>query len=364
MQISTAVADLTWSILTELHNDNGKPASIIFSPLSISIALGMLTGAADGEVKKTLCTKLGISKEEDLPLLSKIGLGDTGSGSHSSLSSANAIFMDSTIEIYPAYKAFLAAFQAEPCQYPNIADHVDQINLWISDRTLGLIQNMLSKAQLATAHAVLVNAVAFKGAWEAPFDPKDTRNVSFYITSLEEKSVKMMFKNKRNISAYQHAKFDAVKLDYVSASSSKMSMTAYLPKEGVSTQDILKLLSAQKGLTSSSNFIDIKYDQFGFPKFEVLSDFSLMNLLSSLGYPIGGSFPRMGTGNNVVQDILHKAFIKVDEQGTTAAAATAVIMTRSRPMNPKVLIFNRPFVYTIVSHETGTVLFAGIYAGE
>ncbi|TPX15284.1 uncharacterized protein E0L32_004561 [Thyridium curvatum] len=362
---AAAISNLAWALIPKLQDGSGPTKSVFFSPLSIVVALGMLTGAADAETKRILLSKLGVENDKDLQDIS--GLATTeGSSSSSSLSVANAIFADQTITLFDAYKAFLAGFHADFVQYPNLAEEVEKINSWISDHTHGLIQNMLSQAALRQSHVVIVNALAFKGSWETEFDEKYTRSVPFHLNDKEQRFVRMMYLQQRMIWCRSTSSYDAVRLPYGTpgASSNQTSMVAYLPKIGSSIGQVIQVIQKEGVKPLDEVFSKTKYHQFGFPRFEITGEYSLKASLRELGFPVDKNFPNMGTGDSLVQEVVHKAFIQVDEKGTTAAAATAVLMTRSRPVDPRILVFDRPFIFSIMLNDSGASVFSGLYYGD
>ncbi|OAA34762.1 proteinase inhibitor I4 [Metarhizium rileyi] len=359
-----SIGRVGWDVLKKQCVDDSTPKTAILSPLSVTIALGMLAGAADESKKHGLCTKLGLHGADDLesvlhPLQSTL-CGDASKDGPLAL--ANAVFTDTSVTLRPAYEKFLKGLNAEYTQYPNLADATDKINDWISDNTRGLIRDMLSPPVLENSHLALVNAIGFKGTWRTQFDRGDTRNETFTRTKDQSVKVDMMFMRKQRVASLETSTYKAVRLPYtLPASYPSASLFAYLPNEGTSVGAVLD--DIVKNGSSDDQFSEVQYDEFGLPKFEMNSNFSLVDTLEKLGYPVGGAYPEMASGPNEVQTILHQAYVKVDEEGTEAGAATAVMMTRSLRPVPKTLVFNRPFVFAIASDKPDVVLFAGIYAG-
>ena len=111
---------------------------------------------------------------------------------------------------------------------------------------------------------------------------------------------------------------------------------------------------------SSPSFEEERLSLLAFPAFDLEGDLELKSLLTSLGYPLSGSFTAMGEGDNLIGAILHRAKIKVDEVGTQAAAATAVMMMRRSLPEVNELIFNRPFVFAIMDADQ-TAVFTGTF---
>jgi serpin B len=216
---------------------------------------------------------------------------------------------------------------------------------------------------LKNTHLALVNAISFKGNWKVQFSRADTKKKVFSVTKNDNTLVNMMFLHDQRVASMQSPHFTAVRLPYASPPPyPQTSMVAFLPNEDTPIGTVLEEIAGGRGL--NVQFSEVKYRHFGFPRFAIDTKFSLGDTLKELGYPVGGVYTEMADGSNEVQSIIHQAFVKVDEDGTEAAAATAVLMTRSRPADPKALVFDRPFVFAVVSDKPDAVLFAGVYSGE
>ena len=362
---ASAISNLAWAMLPRLLGASKNTQSLFFSPLSIVVALSLLTGAAEDDTKKKLLEKLGVHRDEELQSISSL-INSSGSSMTSSVSVANAIFADKSFTVFDDYKTFLEGFHAEFIQYSNLAEEVDGINSWISDKTEGLIQNMLSKSLLRNSHTVIVNALAFKGSWENKFDERYTQSVAFHLSKEERRSVRMMYLQNTKIWCRLTPTYDAVRLPCGTSETSNngISLVAYLPKAESSFEEVIDTIKVEGVKPLDDVFSKSKYNQFGFPRFEILGDYTLKASLRELGFPVDQAFPHMGTGDCFVEEVVHKAFVKVDEKGTTAAAATAVMMKRSRPQNQTILIFDRPFIFSIMANDSGTIIFTGIYYGD
>ncbi|KHN96003.1 proteinase inhibitor I4 [Metarhizium album ARSEF 1941] len=363
---SQSVGRVGWDMLRKPCGDaDAAPQTVVLSPLSITIALGMLAGAADDSKKRDLCTKLGLQSANDLDsVLRPLHSALCGGAKDGPLALANAVFTDDTVALYPAYRDFLRGFNAESTRYPDLARAAEDMNTWISDNTRGLIRRMLSPAALQHSHLALVNAIGFKGTWQMQFERGDTRKEKFCIARDEQTEVDMMFQRKQKIASLETPSYKAVRLPYTLPESyPSTSLFAYLPAEGTLLSTVLDEIATSSG-NPVGQFAEVKYDEFGFPRFDIDSKFSLVDTLEELGYPVGGAYAHMAEGQNQVQTMLHQAYVKVDEEGTEAAAATAVIMARSMILDPKVLLFNRPFIFAIASDKPDAILFAGIYSGK
>jgi len=234
------------------------------------------------------------------------------------------------------------------------------INDWVSEQTEGRIEDLIPEGSIdALTRLVLTNAIYFNAAWQFPFNKEATADGPFYLLDGGEVIVSMI-RQTESLGYTEGDDYQAVELPY---DGRELSMVILLPKEGqfeafeksMDYQMIEKIIS------------DVSYQQVNLtmPKFEFESEFSLKKTLTAMGMPVSFSadadFSGM-TGNRdlAIDDVLHKAFVSVDEAGTEAAAATAVIMTLTAVPSPPVqIVVERPFIFLIRDIETGTVLFVG-----
>lgn len=314
----------------------------------------MLAGGAKDSTQTQLFQKLGIKDTSDT-------VGMLSALQSESLSVANAVFGDRSFEISPHYATYVKGFDAHvDATSKTLAENVDRLNSWISGHTRGLIQNMLSKGMLAHSHLVLINALAFKAAWATKFDPSNTvKNFKFQVAAKKTCPVDMMFVHNQRKDLHDGKGYTAVRLPFA-ISSGKMSLIAYLPSTSSSIAELLPTLRLD---TIKKSFKATKLSRFGIPKFDIKTSVQILDLLKQLDFPLVNNFPKMGTGENLVDQIVHSSAVKLDEKGAEAAAATAVIMTRSRPLNVRELVFDRPFAFVIVEDELDLVLFAGVITG-
>jgi serpin B len=234
------------------------------------------------------------------------------------------------------------------------------INDWVSEQTEGRIEDLIPEGAIdALTRLVLTNAIYFNAAWQFPFNEDATTDGPFYLLDGGEVIVPMMTQTE----SFGYTKGDdyqAVELPY---DGQELSMIILLPSDGqfenfessMVYQRVTEIISSLAGQQVNLTI----------PKFEFESEFSLKKALTTMGMPVAFSadadFSGM-TGNRdlAIDDILHKAFVSVDEAGTEAAAATAVIMTLTAvPAPPVVVTVDRPFIFLIRDIETGTILFIG-----
>ncbi|KAF7547521.1 hypothetical protein G7Z17_g7668 [Cylindrodendrum hubeiense] len=321
---------LGWDMLERLCIQSASTKGICIAPLSIATALAMLAGAVSVDRRPEFCQRLGVNSLSELSdafqALDSV-LANKGQGQMVTM--ANAAFSDSDVEFRPAYTQFLNSFGVHAEKFPSLQEAAGEINSWVADNTRGLIKDLVSRQVLKEVHVALINALAFKGSWTNKFDRNLTeKNTPFYVAASEERKVDMMFCHKRNIAMVKRPGYTAVRLPYTAASpSTSMSLVAYLPDRRISLEQLVQTMDRSQ---PPLPFRAKKYDKFGFPKFSLDSNLSVLPMLQELGFPVAGQFPEMAPGGNEVQECIHRAVIKLDEKGTEAAAATAILMTRSR----------------------------------
>ncbi|EFQ97212.1 serpin B6 [Nannizzia gypsea CBS 118893] len=320
----SSVSFVGLKLLQQLCGKEIPDGGIALSPASIGIAMAMLAGAAIPSEAQKMCQSMGFGdKPEELDAVHHHlkHCNDT-------TAAANAIFAEKGTVLHDEYTNFLERFEVcTNMEFPRLVDGRDAINGWISDNTMGMINNMISNDSLARSHLVLINALAFKGIWKEKFDPKNTASdFQFKVTDSDIRRVDMMFRFKEDIYVHNTSKYRAVKLPYEAKNVSALtSFTAYLPRDGVSVQEVMSCLPS---IQEQNSFRQEKIDRFGFPKMDMSYSTDIFPLFEEIGLHIPSDFPKMGEGGNIVSSVLHNTAVSVDEQGTRAAASTAVMMTR------------------------------------
>jgi len=236
----------------------------------------------------------------------------------------------------------------------------DVINGWVSEHTRGKIARLVSHGEIAQATAVLTNAVYFHGQWQTPFDRDQTQEAPFMLRDGATKTVSLMGRT-GSLPYLDAPEFQAVSLPY---GSGRVSLLVFLPKPEVSLDAFLGTpdpdiwegwLGAMKP-TRLALFL---------PRFKAEYRATLNAALSGMGmeeaFGIGADFRPMGLGGSLLGPVIHQAVVEVDEEGTVAAAATAVVMMRSmaRPSPVPVMRVDRPFFCAVRDDETGALLFVG-----
>jgi serine protease inhibitor len=340
--------------------------NILISPASVEIALGMTYAGASGETAEAMGRVLGVngsSREAALKELGGLGATLENPGPGVTLKVANAAWIDDSIHLNKKFSADLAETFKTKLETVRFQDSttISRINDWVSNATEGKISRLLEYPP--SPPMFLANAVYFHAPWQAPFRKESTQEQPFYPADGSNLTVRMM----QQKGLFPYAKgpgFEVVALPYVD---NRFAMYCFLPDKGVDP-----LVAELKNTSWSvvSRTLHPMQGSVALPKFKVEYSEELKEALSNLGLGIAfdperAQFTRMvdGLPRLYIGGVLHKTFLEVDEEGSTAAAVTGIQMMTSAMVRPKEgfnLVFNRPFVVAIVDQKSGTILFLGI----
>jgi serine protease inhibitor len=335
--------------------------NVFISPLSISTALAMLYEGANSDTKAEIAKALNYSgidistlNSDYQSLLNNLENVD----SFVDLNIANSIwyqkgftvksdFLNTNNEVFGAEIKGLDFAKAEAA---------DTINNWIAKTTNGMIAKMVDPPLSGVMY--LINAIYFKGAWTNPFDPKLTTKATFTTEAGESTTVDMMHAN--GIAEFgKGIDYSAIRLPY---GAQKVSMYCLLPAQDLAIDRFIADLSVEKFNQIKQSLSTLHGFSVSLPKFKMAYGAkSLVTALQTLGMnkafnAVEADFSGIAAEPTWVDDVLHKALIDVNEQGTVAAAATVVINVTAMREN---FYADRPFVFLIVDDTTGSILFMG-----
>ncbi|KAL1789803.1 kallistatin [Sigmodon hispidus] len=350
--------------------DSGK--NIFFSPLSISIALAMLSTGAAGDTQTQILEGLGFN-------LTKLSLAEIHEGfrsvqhilSHPSTKPdiyvGNVLILSQDLKLLPEFVNTTEASYNGKVLRSNFADPeatTQFINNYVKEKTHGKIKNLVSDLR-PNINMVLVNYIFFRGLWKKPFPPSKVSESDFYVDEKTVVKVPMMLQNNQ-----EHWYLDdryvpctVLRMDY------RGDAVAFfiLPQKG-KMQEVEQVLSP--GMLTRWNRLLQKrvfYRKLSlhFPKFSIENSYALDEILSDLGFQ--DLFTQHANFSNINKEeklqlskVFHKTTLDVNEVGTEAAAATgASIMFFSAQHERRVLVFNRPFFMVLFSTSTQNVLFMG-----
>jgi serpin B len=350
-----------------------KDGNLFYSPYSISLALAMTYAGANGETAQQMADTLHFLLEQDKlhpafnwldAELAKRGQGAKGKdGEGFRLNIVNAIWGQKDYEFLADFLDVLAENYGAGLRILDFITEAEAsriaINDWVSDQTEGRIENLIPPGAInELTRLVLTNAIYFNAAWKYPFDGNMTANGPFYLLDGGQKTVLMM-KQDQFFGYAEGEGYQAVELPY---DGDELSMVILLPasgnfeafEEGLQAQQVSDIISS---LQPTRVMLTM-------PKFEFVSQFSLKDTLAEkMGMPDAFSpedadFSGMtGKPELFISDVVHKAFVAVNEAGTEAAAATAVVV--GIVSMPGEVTIDRPFIFLIRDIETGAILFVG-----
>jgi len=348
--------------------------NLFYSPYSISVALAMTYAGARAETEEQMADTLRfLLPQQDLhPAFNELdieldrrGEGAAGKdGGEFRLNVVNAIWGQKDYKFLAEFLDVLAENYGAGLRLLDYINHPEEsritINDWVSDQTEERIEDLIPRGAIdSLTRLVLTNAVYFNAAWMYPFDEDATSDGPFYLLDGGEVTVPMMAQTE----SFGYAEGDGYQALELPYDGGELSMVILLPDSG-GFDEFERALDV--GLVNGiiGELVSRKV-ALTMPKFEFDSSFGLVETLAGMGMPIAFStaadFSGM-TGNRdlFIGDVIHKAFVSVDEAGTEAAAATAVIMELTgMPQPPLEVTVDRPFVFLIRDIETGTVLFVG-----
>ena len=376
----------TLNFLKTVNETESNGKSFIYSPLSITYVLGMVNDAATGLTEKELEETLGFHEggiQAVNDYCKKLIDGLPKVDNKVTLDIANAIFLNKD---YALKQQFLQDMQdyydakAEALDFssPQTLEH---INGWCNDKTKGMIPKILDEVNPYMV-SYLLNAIYFKADWASKFDPKNTKEETF-TTEKGSTTLPMMHQNVL-ISYLKTNTYSAVILPY---GSGLWNMTVMLPEEGATIDDLIKEV-AQSSVVNNRGWCETGGNFFrGYevdlklPRFETASDTDeldvkngLVGLMQKMGIKLAfdsdfAEIPNMCEDRNLYISMMRqKAKIKVNEEGSEAAAVTVAGMDLTTAVGPQeypkaTFHVNRPFVYVISEASSGVILFVGKFTG-
>ncbi len=372
-----------------------KEKNLFFSPYSISTALALVYAGAKGQTETQMAKALHFPTSPVVPdrqrFASAFGkiikdLNARGKKGGYELTVANALWGQ---QGYEFLKEFLELIKTNYDGQLNKVDFVNAaetarktINAWVEEKTNNKIKDLIASGVLNRwTRLVLTNAIYFKGNWARQFETDRTREAPFTLISGDKIEVPMM--NETAEFGYMEAEdFQGLELPYVD---NELSMIIFLPK----TSEVMPgygsalrrdeslpkgngLAEFEKKLTTEnlSQWLSRLHERkviVSVPKFKVTDEFSLASVLKSMGMtdaftPDAADFSGInGKRDLFISAVIHKAFVNVDEEGTEAAAATAIVMgvTSAGPEQTPVFRADHPFLFIIRDNQSGSILFIG-----
>ncbi|KAJ8376545.1 hypothetical protein SKAU_G00071250 [Synaphobranchus kaupii] len=359
-------------------SESKKTDSVFYSPLSISSALAMVYMGARGNTATQMSKSLHFHKADDdiHAGFSKLLSDLNQKGAPYALSLANRLYGEKSFNFEENYIQDTKKFYEAELETVDFISNAEvarvNINSWVEKQTQEKIKNLLLEGTVDhMTRLVLVNAIYFKGNWEKKFKEADTREVEFKLNKNESKPVQMMHQTARfALTFISEVNCQILEMPYIGK---ELSMLILLPQK--IEDDSTGLMRLERKLTykkliewTQPNVMKNIETKVALPKFKMEETYNLKDILVSMGmedaFNVSKSdFSGMSPSNElVVSKVVHKSFVEVNEEGTEAAAATAV-MSRARCLTlqppPVFFIADHPFLFFIRHNPTQSILFYG-----
>lgn len=343
------------TVMSELYT---PVENMVFSPLSLQVALSMVANGASEEGRAEIASIFQLQESEMDEMngyMNRLLTGlKGGCDPNVILALENSVWLQKGLSVKPLFEQNmkeifgtgikLVDFKGNPSAARN------EINKWADSSTHGLIKE-LSTPIAESTKAVLANATFFSGKWSFPFQEKNTKKELFKNALGQQVQVDMM----NRVLSTQYFRNDKYELATLPYGMYNFKMLIALPNEGTNLKDIIGSID----WTANMNIVEL---YLGLPKFEVNSSLKVEQALKNLGVTsIFKGLPQISNEDIMVSSIIQDAAISVDEEGSKAAAVTTIAMDSSSGIKfEKVaMTVNRPFAFAILDRETGSVLFEG-----
>eukprot|EP00002_Diphylleia_rotans_P030701 TRINITY_DN6332_c0_g2_i1.p1 TRINITY_DN6332_c0_g2~~TRINITY_DN6332_c0_g2_i1.p1 ORF type:complete len:395 (+),score=85.95 TRINITY_DN6332_c0_g2_i1:184-1368(+) len=364
-----ALNQFSFQLQSRLNQNSSN--NFAMGPYSIALALSVAAVGAQGntyqEIIRALCgtdhplDKVNTFHAKLMQQLSEIASKDPA---NIRLMLGNMVMLaPSCGEILPPFASALHnIYQGE--HFPLSSDASQKANSWISEKTAGKITDLIPD-DLAGVVAMIINAIYFKGTWHHKFPKQGTNPEVFYHASGSSKQVPMM-RLREKVTYYNQPNFKAIDLPYGAHLSENMLVaTIVLPEMNQpyreTIQEATQTWASWTAAPTGKPTVIVKV-----PRFKVSTKTQLNDGLLSMGivsaFGSGANFSKIASSSSgiFVSAVLHQAVVEVNEEGTEAAAATAIVMTKSLAMHDRPITFvcDKPFLFVVRELKTGLVLFS------
>ena len=367
-QVAESSNQFAFNLYQQVRQQDGN---LFFSPASVSTALAMAYAGAAGNTKREMASILHLPREqnthEGFSTLLDL-LNSTGDRNGYSLRTANRLwgakgyqfedaFLGTTRDKYRAELETLDFGQPEQAR--------QTINAWVEQQTREMIVDLIPSGSLQPdTRLVLTNAISFVGGWSSEFSKRATKEAPFHLTAKDTINVPTM-EQREEFSYTEDAEAQVLSMPYRGY---ELSMVVVLPKKVDGLAELERNLTNDRFTEWTKKLRGGRPVDTYLPRFKMRSQFALSGALKSMGMPSAFSdnadFSAMSTSEDLmISEVIHQAFVDVDEEGTEAAAATAVLVPEASgpPERKEPIIFraDHPFLFLIRDNRTGSVLFMG-----
>ncbi|HLX04250.1 MAG TPA: serpin family protein [Candidatus Binatus sp.] len=370
---SSATDDFGFRLLKLLAKDQKQ--NTIISPLGIATAFAMAYNGAAGGTKTEMAKTLGLGSlsDEDINRVNHSLMQDlTKADPAAQPEIANALWVQKDFPINPDFRTVCKSFyDASAANLDFVGDPkgaAAEINSWVDKNTHHRIPAIIAEIDPAT-RLILTDAVYFKATWSFPFKKAETRPRPFHLMRSDSRPAATMDQSRRFF-YLENQNFQAIQLPY--GNHERYAMYVFLPRKTAGLRDFLRSLDERHWTKWTSQFEE-NNGEIALPKFEATYSKRLSDTLKAMGMRLAfdgskADFSRIPLHPTparplFISDVEHKTWMKVDEEGTEAGAATAIVFEATAAFgspHPFVMIVDHPFFFAITDQESGALLFAGV----
>jgi len=359
----TANNRFAFDTLAQLRRSAAASDNVFVSPTSLALALEIAYNGAKGD------TQAGMAKALSLQSPSADTLNSDNAALQASLVNpdpavtlniANSLWVRNGA-VKPEFTAIDQNFYGS--EIGDVSGAPANVNAWVNQKTAGKIPAILPDGDYSQTLAILVNAIYFNATWARPFDPNLTADAPFALSDGSKMTVKMMHAD-GTYAYFKGPHFQALRLPY---GAGRLNMLLILPDADSNLDSLLTGLTPDVWANWLSLFQN-KLGQIGIPKLTSSYGATMNDTLKSLGMDLAfdpnradfSSLAQVPGANVYIQGVYHKTFLRIDEKGTEAAAATGVTVgVTSAPQLDFQMTLDRPFLCAIQDQKTGVILFLG-----
>ncbi len=351
---------------SKLKSEEGN---LFFSPYSLSTALAMTYEGAKGQTAEEMESVFHFPKDPEKRRTGYLGLYSLLNKENKSyeLSTANALWAQKDFPFVEEYFDIINQYYGGKVTNLDFKTKTEEsretINSWVEEQTKDKIKDLIPNGLLSPdTRLVLTNAIYFKGKWVVPFEEENTEEKDFFVDPETTVKTEMMYLYGEGMNYFETEGLQVLELPY---EGKELSMVILLPENG--KMEELESSLATDALSEWTADMDSKDVEIYLPKFKFETKYLLKDTFKEMGMPTAFSnsanFSGMSETKQLkITEVIHQAFVEVNEEGTEAAAATAVIMEEVTAMIPEEpMLFNadHPFIFLIKEKESGTILFIG-----
>lgn len=349
------------------YKDKYRDDNFFFSPYSISTALAMTYEGAREKTAEEMQSVFHFSEDNDVrrPAFARIYNEINKKDKEYKLHTANALWAQKDYQFLDEYLSATERYYGGKVTNLDFVGETEKsrqiINTWVEDQTNNKIKDLIPSGVIDPAtRLILTNAIYFKGTWVLQFDKSETREADFKISPTKTVKAQMMSLTGEK-AEFNYAETEDLQILEMPYEGEEISMLVLLPKED--TLDKLEhSLNAEKLDEWRGMLQERKIDVY-MPKFKFETKYFMAKDLAEMGMPSAftraADFSGMtGKRDLYIAQVIHQAFVEVNEEGTEAAAATAVVMKELAVMS-EIFRADHPFIFIIQQKDTGNILFLG-----